>query len=84
MLSEVLRWIGDEALLQELVRGIPTLGLLVIIAVCVLLLSKGADWMIDGVVHLARRTGLPRIVIGATIVSLGTTTPEAVDRKSVV
>jgi cation:H+ antiporter len=78
MLSEVLRWIGDEALLQEVVRGIPTIGLLAIIAVCVLLLSKGADWMIDGVVHLARRTGLPRIVIGATIVSLGTTTPEAV------
>ena len=78
MLSEVLRWIGDETLLQEVVRGIPTIGLLAIIAVCVLLLSKGADWMIDGVVHLARRTGLPRIVIGATIVSLGTTTPEAV------
>ena len=34
--------------------------------------------MIDGVVELARRTGLPRIVIGATIISLGTTTPEAV------
>ena len=33
--------------------------------------------MIDGVVHLARRTGLPRIVIGATIISLGTTMPEA-------
>jgi cation:H+ antiporter len=33
--------------------------------------------MIDGVVHLARRTGLPRIVIGATILSLGTTAPEA-------
>ena len=34
--------------------------------------------MIDGAVHLARRTGLPRIVVGATIISLGTTTPEAV------
>jgi cation:H+ antiporter len=34
--------------------------------------------MIDGVVQLACRTGLPRIVIGATIISLGTTTPEAV------
>lgn len=33
--------------------------------------------MIDGVVDLARRTGLPRIVIGATVVSLGTTLPEA-------
>jgi cation:H+ antiporter len=41
------------------------------------MLSKGADWMIDGVVDLARRTGLPKIVIGATVVSLGTTMPEA-------
>ena len=32
--------------------------------------------MVDGAVALARRTGLPRIVIGATIISLGTTTPE--------
>ena len=78
MFGEILRWIGDEAVLHELVKGLPTIGLLAIIAVCILLLSKGADWMIDGVVHLARRTGLPRIVIGATIVSLGTTMPEAV------
>jgi len=78
MLGEMLRWIGDETLLQEMVRGLPTIGLLAIIVVCILLLSKGADWMIDGVVHLARRTGLPRIVIGATIISLGTTMPEAV------
>ena len=77
-MTEILRWFGDEALLNEFVRGIPTIGLVGIIAVCILLLSKGADWMIDGVVHLARRTGLPRIVIGATIVSLGTTMPEAV------
>jgi cation:H+ antiporter len=78
MLTEILRWVGDEAVLNEFVRGIPTIGLVGIIAFCILLLSKGADWMIDGVVHLARRTGLPRIVIGATIVSLGTTMPEAV------
>ena len=78
MLIEVLRWIGDERYLNELVHGFPTILLLAVIAVCIFLLSKGADWMIDGVVQLARRTGLPRIVIGATIVSLGTTTPEAV------
>jgi cation:H+ antiporter len=77
MLSEVLRWIGDERVLSELVHGVPTILLAIVIAVCILLLSKGADWMIDGVVHLARRTGLPRIVIGATIISLGTTMPEA-------
>ena len=78
MLIEMLRWISDESILNEFVRGIPAIGLVGIIVGCILVLSKGADWMIDGVVHLARRTGLPRIVIGATIVSLGTTMPEAV------
>ena len=73
----ILQWIGDEAVLNELVAGLPTLALIAIIVVCIALLSKGADWMIDGVVHLAERTRLPKIVIGATIVSLGTTAPEA-------
>jgi len=71
------QWIGDEAVLQQLVAQLSTITLLVIIAGCILLLSKGADWMIDGVVSLALRTGLPMIVIGATVVSLGTTLPEA-------
>ncbi len=66
-----------EAFLLGVVPGLPTLVLLLVIAACIGLLSKGADWAIDGVVALARRTGLPRIVIGATIVSLGTTLPEA-------
>jgi cation:H+ antiporter len=78
MLKDVLRLIGDETVLQNLVQGLPAIVLIGVIVVCILVLSKGADWMIDGVVHLARRTGLPRIVIGATIVSLGTTMPEAV------
>lgn len=78
MISEAFRWVWDENLLNSLVHGLPSIGLLAIIAVCIFLLSKGADYMIDGVVQLARRTGLPRIVIGATIISLGTTTPEAV------
>lgn len=66
-----------EELLQRFIPDLPTLILLVIIVICIIMLSKGADWAIDGVVGLARRTGLPRIVIGATIVSLGTTLPEA-------
>jgi len=77
VLQEILRWIGDETLLNNLVAGFSTIALLIIIVVCIVILSKGADWMIDGVVQLARRTGLPRIVIGATIISLGTTMPEA-------
>ncbi|MEA3361142.1 MAG: calcium/sodium antiporter [Thermodesulfobacteriota bacterium] len=77
MLQKILRLIWDETLLNNLVAGFSTIALLLFIAVCIVILSKGADWMIDGVVHLARRTGLPRIVIGATIISLGTTMPEA-------
>ena len=72
----IWEWIGNETLLQQLVAEQSTLTLLLVIAVCIALLSKGADWMIDGVVDLARRTGLPKIVIGATVVSLGTTLPE--------
>jgi len=77
MENSLLRWIGDETLLTELLAQQSILVLLIIIVACIALLSKGADWMIDGVVDLAERTGLPRIVIGATIISLGTTTPEA-------
>ena len=51
--------------------------LIFVIIVCVAVLSFGADWMIDGVVSLAAKTGMPTILIGATIVSLGTTMPEA-------
>ena len=73
----ILSWIGDETLLQGVVAGQSALVLIIIIIVCIAMLSVGADWMIDGVVDLAERTGLPKIVIGATVVSLGTTLPEA-------
>jgi cation:H+ antiporter len=72
-----LQWVGDEALLQGLIDGQPTWLLLMVIVACIAVLSKGADWMIDGVVDLATRTAMPKILIGATVVSLGTTLPEA-------
>ena len=77
MQHSIWQWIGDETLLAQLVAGLSTPVLLAVIVVCIILLSKGADWMIDGVVDLAKRTGIPKIVIGATIISLGTTMPEA-------
>ncbi|MDJ0832098.1 MAG: calcium/sodium antiporter [Gammaproteobacteria bacterium] len=73
----MLSWFADETLLQNLVAEQSTWVLLIVIAVCIAMLSAGADWMIDGVVDLAERTGMPKIVIGATVVSLGTTLPEA-------
>jgi cation:H+ antiporter len=77
MEHSLFEWLINAALLHDLVAGLPTLALLGAIAVCILFLSQGAEWMIDGVVDLAERTRLPRIVIGATIISLGTTMPEA-------
>ena len=70
-------YIIDEHALGELFAGFPLWGLLLAIAGTVFLLSKGADWMIDGAVNLAMMTRLPKVVIGATILSLGTTAPEA-------
>ncbi|BEQ16895.1 sodium:calcium antiporter [Desulfoferula mesophila] len=72
-----LNYIVSEQVITQVVSGFPFWGLLVLMAVCLAVLSKGADWMIDGAVALAQGTGLPRIIIGATIISLGTTMPEA-------
>ena len=39
-------------------------------------LIKGGDWFVDGASGIARRFRLPEILIGATVVSIGTTLPE--------
>ena len=41
-----------------------------------LLLIKGGDWFVDGATGIAKRFKLPEILIGATVVSIGTTLPE--------
>lgn len=76
MEHSILAWLADERLLNQLVAGLPLWGLLLLMAVCIVVLSRGANLMVEGAVCLALRTGLPRIVIGATIISLGTTLPE--------
>ena len=40
------------------------------------LLIKGGDWFVDGAVGIAHRFHLPELLIGATVVSIGTTLPE--------
>ena len=42
-----------------------------------LCLIKGADWFVDGASKLAERFGIPQLVIGLTIVAMGTSLPEA-------
>ena len=55
ILHQILQWIGDETYLYHLLQGFPTIALLGVVAICILSLAKGADWMIDGVVDLTAR-----------------------------
>ena len=50
---------------------------MLLLAVGFLMLVKGADWFVDGSSAVARRFGIPQLVIGLTIVAMGTSAPEA-------
>jgi len=65
-----------EAWIEELIENWPLPALLGLGAVCVLLLGWAADWLVKEAVALSERSGMPKVVIGATVVSLGTTVPE--------
>jgi cation:H+ antiporter len=40
-------------------------------------LGISADWLVSEAVVLSERSGMPKVIVGATVVSLGTTAPEA-------
>ena len=50
---------------------------LVLLALGFVLLVKGADWFVDGASKVAEKFGIPQLVIGLTIVAIGTSLPEA-------
>jgi cation:H+ antiporter len=49
---------------------------ILLFAVGIVLLIKGGDWFVDGASGIAHRFHIPEILIGATVVSIGTTLPE--------
>lgn len=51
--------------------------LIVIIIFTIAALVRGADWMVESIVDSAQKLGLPKIIIAATVVAMGTTSPEA-------
>lgn len=51
-------------------------GTVLLFLLGLVLIVKGGDWFSDGAVWIAEVTGVPRFLIGATIVSLATTLPE--------
>ena len=66
-----------EAWIHSLVEPLPIWALFVVIGGFLYTLAKGADILVQEAVTLSIRWGVPKLLIGATIVSLGTTLPEA-------
>lgn len=68
MIEQILTWYNG------LTDGL--MGSLAFFVVGALFLIKGGDWFVDSSVGIAKRFRVPEIIIGATIVSIGTTLPE--------
>ena len=50
---------------------------IVLLVVGFVFLVKGADWFVDGAAGIAGKFGIPQLVVGLTIVAMGTSAPEA-------
>ncbi len=50
---------------------------IVLLIIGFVMLIKGADWFVEGASKIADRFGIPQLVIGLTIVAMGTSAPEA-------
>ena len=66
-----------EAWLEALFSDMNALLIAGVIVFSIMVLGKSADWLVDSAVSLSERSRVPKVVIGATVVSLGTTAPEA-------
>lgn len=70
-----------EEFLDQMIQMVPqgAFGIIILVAIiaaALYVLGKGADILVDEAVELSERSGVPKMLIGATIVSLGTTLPE--------
>lgn len=66
-----------EHFIESLVVNFSLPILFVIIAITLYTLSKGADILVTEAVFISEKMGISKMIIGATIVSVGTTLPEA-------
>jgi len=62
--------------MANLLQGSNIIIIIIVLGVSLFILSNSADLLVDDAVKLSKIWGLPEMVIGATIVSLGTTLPE--------
>lgn len=60
----------------DFLDGMPLLWAIIILPIGLAVLIKGADWLVDGAVAIAKQLGMSPLIIGLTIVAMGTSAPE--------
>ena len=66
-----------EEIITNFLTTAPIIVPIVALLVSLYTVGKGADILVDNEVSLSLQWGIPKMVLGATLVSLGTTVPEA-------
>ena len=66
-----------EEIITNFLTSAPIIVPIVALLVSLYTVGKGADILVDNAVSLSLQWGIPKMVLGATLVSLGTTVPEA-------
>jgi len=65
-----------DQFIYSTLENLPVIILLISIGLSLYVLGKGADLLVDQAVSISIKWGIPKMIVGATIVSLGTTIPE--------
>ncbi|MEZ8186552.1 calcium/sodium antiporter [Shewanella sp. 5S214] len=66
----------DTEMDSEIPKDVPTFHAIIWLTVGIILLPLSAGWMVDGAVGIAKFYGLSDLVIGLTIIAVGTSLPE--------
>ena len=62
--------------MQNIIHGVPIVAVILLLAVGFAFLVKGADFFVEGSSSIAKKLKVPPIIIGLTIVAMGTSLPE--------
>ena len=62
--------------MQNIINGLPIVAVILLLAVGFAFLVKGADFFVEGSSSIAKKLKVPPIIIGLTIVGMGTSLPE--------
>ena len=65
-----------EVIIQNIINGLPIAAVILLLAVGFAFLVKGADFFVEGSSSIAKKLKVPPIIIGLTIVAMGTSLPE--------